>query len=663
MNVRFQKTVQRYAPPGKKVDAVGSLEHLFRVPGTLNQKLDTPRPVTIIKESRLRHNPDDIEQYLINDQQDPPLGAGEISWDGKISDKNNLPRAQPELIIKNCPAMRWLVEHSPEHTEPQWKLFVDVFAHCQGGREYIHKVSRQYLHYDFEQTEKKITHALKIRPRTCKNIQESLPEQCHMCKHQVKSPAVLGLPPKPFPEISLQVGPYAVIKNELFHLKETLTGLLPGPVANCHAMIDANITYDNGIEQTRMIEISGRMYNGQALPAVRVPAQQFPGMGWMATQWGTGPVIYAGFSKKDHFRAATQLLRPNPVHLEVIGHTGWRRFNGQWVFCHNGGAIGPGGSLRDITVELPGPLADYDLPDPPEVEQLKKMAGSAASKLLGLTDPDLLAATLFCCIGRAPLAEVRPIDFSMAVIGGTGVQKTSATVIAQGFFGKNFNHRHLPGNWASTANSLEKAASQAKDVIYMIDDFAPAGCQADVQRLHRDADRLLRGVGNQGGRMRMRSDATLRAEYHAKGLIIITGEDVPRGHSLRARLWTVEIKRRDVNLQILSELQQMATDGALAMVMAGYIEWLAGRIDEITEQSVNTLAAIGRNSFCRVHVMTGYPRPSQTWYGAQRSFCKDPYIFFAKTFCRLKEGPHLLKKYFIYVLCIVRKRDTVISVC
>jgi len=588
---RLQRTLQNYAPKGKKVDAVGSLEHLFRIPGTFNQKLDTPRPVKIIEWSGERYNPDDIEQFLIEDQESPVVEGQELPcWDGEVPGHSSLPKARPETITKNCSAMRWLVDNPEDHTEPQWKLFVDTYSHCEGGRDYVHQISKRYPKYDFQQTEKKIDNALKVNPRTCKKIREVMAEECEGCRQKVKAPAVLGLPPKPEPEVTLQAGPYDVIKNALYHYKETPAGYTREPVANCWAAIEKEVTLDDGVEQCRYFEVKGKMNTGEPLAAVRIPANQFPGMAWITTNWGAGPVIYAGQTRKDHFRCATQMLNPYPDRKEVVGHTGWRKYGGTGVFCHGGGAIGDKGPVNNFTVELSGPLAGYELPDPPDGTQLQAIARKAISKLLHLTDPDGLAATLFCCIGRAPLAELRPIDFSVAVTGGSGAQKTSATVIAQSFFGASFNHRKLPGNWSSTANALEKAASQAKDVIFMVDDFAPSGAQADVQRLHRDADRLLRGVGNQGGRLRMRADSTLRPEYHARGLLIITGEDLPRGHSLRARLWTVEVKRGDVNLSTLTELQMMAADSQLAGVMSAYIKWLAGHMDKLKETVDKDLA-------------------------------------------------------------------------
>src|SRR5206468_3731005 len=89
--------------------------------------------------------------------------------------------------------------------------------------------------------------------------------------------------------------------------------------------------------------------------------------------------------------------------------------------------------------------------------------------------------------------------------------------------------------------SLEGLASTAKDALLVVDDFAPQGGAHDVARYHREADRLLRAQGNRAGRGRCRPDGSVRPARPPRGSIISTGEDVPRGQSLRARLLVLEL--------------------------------------------------------------------------------------------------------------------------
>ena len=123
-------------------------------------------------------------------------------------------------------------------------------------------------------------------------------------------------------------------------------------------------------------------------------------------------------------------------------------------------------------------------------------------------------------------------------------------------------------------------AFAAKDAVLVVDDFAPSGTTQDRARLHREAARILRAQGNRIGRARLRPDATLRATKAPRGLILSTGEDVPTGQSIRARIIVVEIGPNDLDFDRLTEAQSAEKAGLYAQTMAGYLCWLAGRLDE-----------------------------------------------------------------------------------
>ena len=73
----------------------------------------------------------------------------------------------------------------------------------------------------------------------------------------------------------------------------------------------------------------------------------------------------------------------------------------------------------------------------------------------------------------------------------------------------------------------------------------------------------------------MTSKAELRNAFHPRGIILATGEDIPNGHSLQARLVIVNVARGAIDTTVLSGLQKLARDGALAKVMASFVRWLA----------------------------------------------------------------------------------------
>ena len=72
-----------------------------------------------------------------------------------------------------------------------------------------------------------------------------------------------------------------------------------------------------------------------------------------------------------------------------------------------------------------------------------------------------------------------------------------------------------------------------------------------------------------------------RAPRPPRALVLATGEEVPRGHSLRARLLIVELKPEEVDQSALNRCQRAGQDGRLASAMGGYLRWIAGRYEEL----------------------------------------------------------------------------------
>jgi hypothetical protein len=117
----------------------------------------------------------------------------------------------------------------------------------------------------------------------------------------------------------------------------------------------------------------------------------------------------------------------------------------------------------------------------------------------------------------------------------------------------------------------------------VVDDFCPGGIKTDIARQHREADRLLRAQGNRSSRQRMRADSTLRPQKPPRGLMVSTGEDTPRGHSLRARLLILDVAPGMLDWGTLTACQEDAAAGIYAQALAGYVQWLAPRYGAIVQ--------------------------------------------------------------------------------
>jgi hypothetical protein len=262
----------------------------------------------------------------------------------------------------------------------------------------------------------------------------------------------------------------------------------------------------------------------------------------------------------------------------VYAHTGWRQIDGEWIYLDAGGGIGRNGRVGrvEIEVDLPSQLGRYQLPDPPSGDVIKASI-LACFRLLKVAKGQV-TYPLACGVARSVLS---PCDFSIFVGGPTGEGKTELTARYQQHFGPQMDARHLPANWSSTGNALEALAFAAKDAMLTVDDFCPTGSAHDVQRYHREADGLLRAQGNSSGRVRMNWDTSLRPEKHPRGLIVCTGEDFPRGQSLRSRCLGLELGPGQVDWTAMSSCQKDGHDGQYAKAMAAFIQWLAPQYSDL----------------------------------------------------------------------------------
>jgi hypothetical protein len=170
-------------------------------------------------------------------------------------------------------------------------------------------------------------------------------------------------------------------------------------------------------------------------------------------------------------------------------------------------------------------------------------------------------------------------DFSVFVYVATGRFKTALASLLQQHFGAGFAAHRLPGSWASTANFNERLAFIVKDALFVIDDFRPG--VAERGRLEGEADRLLRAAANGAGRGRLKSETSLRPAHPPRALILSTGEEKPSGESLIARMFLVAVAPGDIDAKRLSACQRDSSSGRYAQATAGFIQWLAPRLDQV----------------------------------------------------------------------------------
>ncbi|MEP7343431.1 MAG: bifunctional DNA primase/polymerase [Acidobacteriota bacterium] len=366
--------------------------------------------------------------------------------------------------------------------------------------------------------------------------------------------------------------------------REGGAAIVPVQLTNFTAEIIGDVVRDDGAEQTRVFELSAKLANESTRHAGLVAAEEFDSMKWLNTILGARAVVYP--SKSEHTRVAIRLLSNEIKARRVIAHTGWRDDGDGARYYHAGGAIGAEG-LIEAEVELPAALASYSLPVPPDGEE-RADAVRAVFDLFKVAPDEVMLPLL----GAVWVSVLAGADFSIYLAGKTGSGKSVLAALALAFFGQAFEFDNLPASWSSTGNSLESLAHTAKDCVLVVDDFCPAGSAADHGRLQAAADRIFRAQGNHSGRLRCRTDGTIRAVKPPRGLIVSTGEDIPHGQSLRARTLIQEVVREQLDWPAISKAQAVARQGVYAQAMAAFLLWLAtkDRITQIQSKANDDLA-------------------------------------------------------------------------
>jgi hypothetical protein len=368
-------------------------------------------------------------------------------------------------------------------------------------------------------------------------------------------------------------------------------------LTNFTATLTAEITEDDGAETRKRFALAVTL-KGQQHP-IEIPAAQFAGMSWVTEHLSATAIVMPGMTLKDHTRAAIQLLSTTIDHRRVHTHLGWCKRGEVWYYLHAGGAIGPHGAVDDITVAPGQALSAYQLPAPPQSDNARE----AIRRSLALLEvaPDAVTLPVHAALWRSALGHV---DCSVHLTGPTGEGKSEIAALVQQHWGPAMDARHLPASWLSTGNALEGIAFQAKDAVLVVDDFCPTGGKADIARMHREADRLLRAQGNRSGRQRMRADSTLRPPKPPRGLILSTGEDIPRGQSLRARMLILDVAPGTMNWDKLTPCQNDAAAGVYACALAGFVQWLAPRYAEVVQGLPAELRALRQQALQDGHRRT-----------------------------------------------------------
>ncbi|OPX99853.1 MAG: hypothetical protein A4E58_00208 [Syntrophorhabdus sp. PtaB.Bin006] len=346
-------------------------------------------------------------------------------------------------------------------------------------------------------------------------------------------------------------------------------------LSNFTARIVEDVTIDTGLDLTRRFTIEGGTKD-KTFPRASVRTTEFLNLNWVVNNWGNDAIIRAGQSTKDYLREFIQIhSNHNSVKRRTVyGHTGWRQVDGTRCYLMANGAIG----ADSVDVELPHEFLEtgrYCLPKAPENE---KGAFDACLSFLDIGKAEIF----FPCLAYVFLSPLTGLldpmpGFSLYCYGERDSLKTSVAVLMLAFFGRH--GRAGLSNFDSTSNSLMHRSAILKDTLLLVDDLYPSSAAKEAQRKETVAQLLIRACGNRTGRGRLNPDSTEKVAPVPRGMVLLTGEELPGLQSTLSRLMTIEFSQGDINTKKLTEVQKQA--GLFPHAMSSFILWLRDRITSI----------------------------------------------------------------------------------
>ena len=310
----------------------------------------------------------------------------------------------------------------------------------------------------------------------------------------------------------------------------------------------------------------------------RVAAADFNSMGWVANELGAEAIIQAGRDTAQKLRVGIQFLSTPVAQRDIYATTGWRKVGGEDVYLHAGGAVGAKGAIPDVAVQLHGDAPSrFALPAPLEGAALAK-AVRACLALFRVGAPHV-AVPLFGAVWRAALGP-SPLTLYLSAPPATG--KSLLAALAQQHFGAGLHEGALPASVKhSTAASVNALRAMIGDAVFTLDDFIVSGNAAEDLRLNEKVDTVVRAQYGGTGAQRLSRDGSLStgAAPPPRSTLVITGETLPRGHSLRSRLLVLELPGRID--QDLSPMKVAAAKGVYAGAMAAFLRWMAPQLETL----------------------------------------------------------------------------------
>jgi len=189
LSIQLQAFIKQLAKEhGWHLDSTADLSRIFRVPGTINHKQGQRKPVYIhTMNSELRYDPAELEDIL-----------PKIDFKTGLTEQRDFERrdsdASADLMIAYCQFLQHCSDDASGITYGEWISMLTNVARGADGIVKCHELSSlDPDRYSPEDTDFKLSEALKMGPHTCEYIRTAHDFKCpeHGCK--VKAPCNFSL--------------------------------------------------------------------------------------------------------------------------------------------------------------------------------------------------------------------------------------------------------------------------------------------------------------------------------------------------------------------------------------------------------------------------------------------------------------------------------------
>ncbi len=346
------------------------------------------------------------------------------------------------------------------------------------------------------------------------------------------------------------------------------------PIANFIPYLISENIYVDGAVSKNVLSLAGIHSDGTKLQTISINSNDFDELKWIRLNWGMKCRISTDtYRAKEYLKEAIQSTTTNNINI-IYNHIGFVKHKGKWGYIYGNGCIGN----NEISSELENSIRVYNL------ESKSNNLHASMELLRSDLAPINIMLPLIASVYLSPLNEfLKQGGYEPKLLvylyGRTGSMKSTLAGLILSHFG-DFNNTNLPMSFRDTANSIVKKSFLLKDALTVIDDFHPSSL-TDEKTMTNTAQTVARGYGDRVGRMRLTSNGDLIPSHPPRGNAIITGETLASiGESGTARYLALEIKRDDINKQVLTEYQSKAQQGELISSTKLFIEFILSQVEE-----------------------------------------------------------------------------------